>query len=575
MNYDEIAEHLRNYGHDAWRTKDGKSLIVKAKIGHRNVTLVHKFPDLLLGLPQFRLAQCSSYPSFAHVFPLKTDDLGWICVHDSDAISINFEVPTAAYKESLDSHLELLERVITDPVWNREELLREFRTNWDRFCSGANDTNLRIYLASDIDSSSSLQIKGPVQTKSGGILSHSVGLGRSESNDPELSVLRNILNWDTRPARGKALILHLTALDPAPTRAQDLVAWYLCCIKNLQADSTNELTRLRQHPSKEFWLVFTIETKYGRIWFAIQLTCKNKAKEKVPISEGACENWKIRAVSVRSLNPEAVVSRGGGELSFAEKSVLLVGCGSVGSELAYRLASIGLGKLQLSDPDSFYEDNLYRHTLTLEDVGYCKSARLAKNLRKKFPWMSVSHDLNKLENFKNIEDLNCFDLIVVAIGAPTIERYFQLFVSLHDMTSSVMNVWIEAQGIGGHATLAIPDSKGCLLCAYVDPLEFTRGLSSNMNFLAPNQAFLNSQGGCADLFLPYSGISSTQTATMAADLATRFLTGEIQTSSKVSWKGNSHHALIQGFETTFRYEKFKENLEILPLYHSECDRCGG
>ncbi len=133
----------------------------------------------------------------------------------------------------------------------------------------------------------------------------------------------------------------------------------------------------------------------------------------------------------------------------------------------------------------------------------------------------------------------------------------------------------EGYGIGGHAILAMPGSKGCWHCAYVDLNALTRGLTSNLNFLKPGQGVMRNLGGCGTQFLPYSGIAASCTATMAADLSVRFLAGEVMTSSKVSWKGGDAEAMRASREVTWRYRYFGESLRILPLHDENCDLCGG
>ena len=75
-------------------------------------------------------------------------------------------------------------------------------------------------------------------------------------------------------------------------------------------------------------------------------------------------------------------------------------------------------------------------------------------------------------------------------------------------------------------------------------------------------------------FLPYSGVAASCTATMAADLAVRFLAGEVPVSSKVSWMGSAAEAKRASFEVTWRFRHFAESLRILPLYDRHCDLCG-
>ncbi|EIL56831.1 UBA/THIF-type NAD/FAD binding protein, partial [Escherichia coli 541-15] len=133
----------------------------------------------------------------------------------------------------------------------------------------------------------------------------------------------------------------------------------------------------------------------------------------------------------------------------------------------------------------------------------------------------------------------------------------------------------EGYGIGGHAVLAIPGTKGCLRCSYVDPADFSRGLASNLNFLAPNQDLTKNHAGCGDAFLPYSYIASTQTALITANLGVQYLLNKIRESSRVSWKGSSEDAIANGFKLSGRYYAFTRILEVLPLFNEECDICNG
>ena len=258
-----------------------------------------------------------------------------------------------------------------------------------------------------------------------------------------------------------------------------------------------------------------------------------------------------------------------------EKSVLLVGCGSVGSELALRLTSAGVGRLTVSDPDTFSEENLYRHVLSLKDIGRLKTEALAWEMALKHPWAEVTARRERLEELRNPAVLRRFDLVVIAVGSPTVERVFAEYCRQEAVDVPVMNCWLEGYGIGGHAILAMPETKGCWHCAYVDPKTLTRGLTSNLNFLAPGQIVVRSRGGCGTQFLPYSGIAANWTATMAADLAVRFLTGEVTTSSKVSWKGAEAEVMPASLEVTRRHRHFGESLQILPLHDRNCDLCSG
>ena len=254
--------------------------------------------------------------------------------------------------------------------------------------------------------------------------------------------------------------------------------------------------------------------------------------------------------------------------------MLLVGCGSVGSELALRLTSAGVGRLTVSDPDTLSEANLYRHTLSVKDIGRSKSEALADEISLKHPWAEVTPLREKLEALRQPTVLRQFDLVVIAIGMPNVERVFAEYLSQEPIVVPMLNCWLEGYGIGGHAIVVVPETKGCWHCAYV-PKTRTRGLSSNLSFLAPGQVVMRDHGGCGTQFLPYSGIAAGYTASIAADLAVRFLAGQVSNSSKVSWKGSDVEARRECLAVTWRYRHFSDSLRILPLHDVDCDLCDG
>ena len=51
--------------------------------------------------------------------------------------------------------------------------------------------------------------------------------------------------------------------------------------------------------------------------------------------------------------------------------------------------------------------------------------------------------------------------------------------------------------------------------------------------------------------------------------------GSWTVGSKVSWKGDARMAQERGLELTYRYSQFNDTLKVLPLFHPECDVCGG
>ncbi|ENX46874.1 ThiF family adenylyltransferase [Acinetobacter pittii] len=574
MNYSSIINHLTDRGYQVSATEFClfPALSIECSVAGYDITLIHLKDEELTALPSFFLKSPDKYGRIAHTLANKTLNVASICVNVPDSVSINFEVPERAFEESLKRHISLLERCLSDSKWNEEELLREFLAGWNHI----QDQKYEDFLClSDKGEFELFNILPPKKGVKYGLNACHFGIPQEFKQKPQFSVINDHINNRGKP-KGIGCIVPLEKLIPAPWQSADLEEWYLEILKFISQDVFESLTRtLGQTRDHAFWLVFNADTPSGKTWFGIHFHLKNniKSKKGLPLNREHLEFWELKAMNVRLFNKERVMPRSGAIQELQNKKVLLVGCGSVGSQIANQLASTGIGHLTLSDPETFSLDNLYRHTLAAHYISWPKTWGLQTELSNKYPWLEVQVMFSELLSLRYENILNTFDLIIIAIGSPTQERIFHDYCIKNSVETAVINTWVEGYGIGGHAVLDIPDSKGCLRCAYVDPIDFSRGLGSNLNFLKPNQNLTKNLAGCGNAFLPYSNLSALQTALITSNLAIKFLMGQLHSSSKVSWKGSDFDVIQAGFQVTDRYTQFAKSLEILPLLNSGCDLC--
>lgn len=567
MNYQYIVEHLLASGYSVTFDDGGEKprLEVSHYISENvEISLVHFCVDEIDALPSFLLKNSSDYPTLAHVLPLGVEDFGSVCVGGHDSVSVNYERPELAFVESLQRHIDLLQRVILDQAWNKEELIREFYSNWLQVC----DAKLPALICAASGEPEEIVVYAPVAGMSWGFEANYFGITDSVSGLADFSHIAR--QGKGRSTAGAGYVLPLTELLPAPQAPEHVKEWYL---KTVQQNVIPE--SFRQKRGRRFWLLFTAKTPSGATWFGLELEYGGKGKKTLPTTVDRLANWKVKPLRVIVFNRERLMPRSGADRGLEEKSVLVVGCGSVGGELAYKLGSAGVGKIVLCDPDQYSVDNIYRHVLRDTFIGCNKAFALSISLDSKYPWLRSSYRTSRLLELRDKGFLSSFDLIVVAIGVPTHERLFHDFLLENDVKTPVINTWLEGYGIGGHAVLDLRDGQGCLRCAYVDFQSGGRGLASNLNFLEPNQDLTVNHAGCGELFIPYSGVSAAQTALIASNLAIGSLSGLIEQSSKVSWKGPAEDVESRGFQVSHRYTAFDKSLQILPLIDDDCDICNG
>lgn len=99
-----------------------------------------------------------------------------------------------------------------------------------------------------------------------------------------------------------------------------------------------------------------------------------------------------------------------GQQKLQNASVLVVGCGGLGSPIAVYLAASGIGKIHLVDFDTVDISNLHRQVFySLDDVNQPKAAVLSAFIKKRAPFTEVSFTnkpITKENVFELIESVN-------------------------------------------------------------------------------------------------------------------------------------------------------------------------
>ena len=576
LNYDSIFKYFLNSEFDVNPDNllGSDALSVSFEVGDEIVKIVHICVQELTQLPSFLLDDYKRFGRLAHVLAVpNTNNFGSICVNHQDSVSINFERPELVFEESIKRHIALLTSLIDNPKFNDDELLREFDTNWQMNTTELlGDSIKTLYCESKEDALELFQVYKPeYNSPFMSVPSSYIALPQSDGE----SNLDIFFNTKKRKVHKEAIacVFSLRSIEPALPSNLDMLKKWLCDSFNRVDEKTQEFltSKLFGQRAKEFWLILNVQTPSGVTWFGIRLS--NRNKKSFPASMTKIKSWSLKPLLIKVFNKELMMPRSGANSSLDSKKVLLVGCGSVGSELADKLGAMGVGNLDIADPDSFSTSNLYRHTLNRQYIGCSKSLAVKWELEAKYPWIRINAFYHQLLEFRSSSILNNYDLIIIAVGSPTHERIFHDYLVRNKFRTTVIYTWLEGYGIGGHAVLDIPNEKGCLRCAYVDPKTGVRGLASNLNFLQSDQNIVKNYAGCGEMFIPYGSMNSTQTALIAGELAMKYLDGKLIQSTKVSWKGDDEDAKAEGLKLTDRYDYFATSLKKQPLYHPLCDVC--
>lgn len=268
--------------------------------------------------------------------------------------------------------------------------------------------------------------------------------------------------------------------------------------------------------------------------------------------------------------------RGGASSSLGSKHVVVVGCGSVGSEVADALATSGVGFLSLVDPETLSEDNVFRHVLGRHHITQAKVYGLKDELMAKYPGLQVLPVAADAYTWLEQSDLANVDGIVFALGMPTLERELAKRMRASGYDYPLIHTWLEPLDLGGHAILVRSVGEGCLECVYRND-EGLPALVPQTAFLAPGQKVSRSLTGCASFFVPYGAIQSRRTALLAAEQMLNALTKQYRPTYEF-WSGTGEAANDAGLATTQWWKRSKSTsaqAATSQVFGRPCQNCRG
>lgn len=236
-----------------------------------------------------------------------------------------------------------------------------------------------------------------------------------------------------------------------------------------------------------------------------------------------------------------------------KKTVVIAGCGSVGSRVAEILAESDVDKLILIDNDDMKTDNIMRHYLGIQDVNQSKVSALKNRLQQNIPELEVVAYKANILNWlirQNNEQLSEIHSIVLATGHPPTELEVCRRLYTYEANVQVVSGWLEAYGLGGHILGFKSNEDGCLKCLYYDQDGNPSNYMNTNLFSNPSGIVLSRNiTGCAGAFTAYGSVHAMKTAVIMAEyvienkvgLQSWCATNKLPTNYNL--KATKHHAL--------------------------------
>jgi hypothetical protein len=285
---------------------------------------------------------------------------------------------------------------------------------------------------------------------------------------------------------------------------------------------------------------------------------------------------KIRRVAVERVDGERLQGRIGNESTvLKDKRICIIGCGSLGSHIAFLLAKSGLEGFTLVDSEYLKPENISRHLCGMGEVSQPKVDAIRKRIQSHFPHIDIDAYDEKVHRafIANPEILYDADLVVSAIGNTAIERRLNQIYLDSAKCPPILYAWIEPYGIASHSVLVVKSNGGCFDCCL--DLSNLKYRFSVAEFEEPYPTL--QEAGCQTSFTPYSALEAEQASSVAARLALNYMNGQITESTRYVWIGD----LNPSSQVQMKADPFYQHLSAFSLhgFHVEkqagCPQCSG
>ena len=231
---------------------------------------------------------------------------------------------------------------------------------------------------------------------------------------------------------------------------------------------------------------------------------------------------KSKKLVIETLNTEKYYGRAGqGKYATNKKSIIIIGAGSIGSNLAHYLQVAGVTNFIIIDPQDLKYENLGRHTGNFEQVIYNKSDVIQQNLYKKFPLTKCQAICNNyiLEMQDNEKIFHDSDLIIDTTGDATSHIGLLRWLKQSEYNKNIVLCGVEPFMTMGHILVANSQNADYIINRYDDNYLY------KLRFL--DKPLSKKEAGCVPYYFEYGGLDFIEYTMQAARLITAVLNKKI------------------------------------------------
>jgi len=237
-----------------------------------------------------------------------------------------------------------------------------------------------------------------------------------------------------------------------------------------------------------------------------------------------------------------------------EQTFLIAGVGSIGSNLIYFLNSMNSPSFKLIDNDEIKLENINRHLLGFEYIGYYKTKAIKEFLLKNNPIQKVSTKESSIVDIINNETdyVNEADYIFISIGKANIDNWICQSLKDRILKKPIFFIWVEPFLSGGHCIYLHPSNPE--FEKFFDDDFFKFNVIDRIEYKLGNKNLSLREVGCQTTYIPYSGANVISFISTLFPFISSIIDYNKTESVAYTWLGNTSEVKKIGIKISDLYE---------------------
>ena len=304
------------------------------------------------------------------------DENGTICLFDDSALIIRSDLPEQILIDAFDRARDIL-LIKKDSTEYKTEVAREFNAYWAQSAKWSIYTNLSPCKGNDYRELKCITVDGK------SVLSDS-------KKESEYLLQKYFRKSISEAKETTCMLIRLRSFSVPPI--QKSYSWKQLrtfIIKNVTSSQKKQFQRFLDKKLKILnrFIVLSIPSDNRDFYIGFWIHYSGRHYYKVE----KCTNCRVEPIMTIPTDYSYMLKRVGENNDIQQKSVLLIGCGSIGGFIAANLCNCGITIIDILDKDYLSIDNVHRHILGYSDAvkNRNKADLLKEYLENQFPYVEI------------------------------------------------------------------------------------------------------------------------------------------------------------------------------------------